>query len=67
MTPATAIVPATFTVADDAHQVVGVVHGWKLYERIASEHSGQAGAQFGVDKEDQVSTSVLESFRMRHP
>jgi len=56
-----------YPVVDDAHQVVGVVHGWKLYERIASELSGQAGAQYGVDKEEQVSTSVFESFRMRHP
>lgn len=56
-----------YPVVDDTHQVVGVVHGWKLYERIASELSGQAGAQYGVDKEEQVSTSVLKSFRMRHP
>lgn len=56
-----------YPVVNDAHQVVGVVHGWKLYERIASELSGQAGAQYGVDKEEQVSTSVLTSFRMRHP
>ncbi|KPP99461.1 magnesium transporter [Marinobacter sp. HL-58] len=56
-----------YPVVDDTRQVVGVVHGWKLYERIASELSGQAGAQYGVDKEEQVSTSVLKSFRMRHP
>lgn len=56
-----------YPVVDDAHHVVGVVQGWKLYERIASELSGQAGAQYGVDKEEQVSTSVLKSFRMRHP
>lgn len=56
-----------YPVVDDSQQVVGVVHGWKLYERIASELSGQAGAQYGVDKEEQVSTSVLKSFRMRHP
>jgi len=56
-----------YPVVNEAGQVVGVVHGWKLYERIASELSGQAGAQYGVDKEEQVSTSVLSSFRMRHP
>ncbi|MDZ7785086.1 MAG: magnesium transporter [Halioglobus sp.] len=56
-----------YPVVDDSHQIVGVVHGWKLYERIASELSGQAGAQYGVDREEQVSTSVLKSFRMRHP
>jgi len=56
-----------YPVVDHDHRIVGVVHGWKLYERIASELSGQAGAQYGVDKEEQVSTSVLKSFRMRHP
>ncbi|SFD14576.1 magnesium transporter [Thiohalospira halophila DSM 15071] len=56
-----------YPVVDDAQRILGVVHGWKLYERIASELSGQAGAQYGVDKEEQVSTSVLSSFRMRHP
>ncbi|MFW6191372.1 MAG: magnesium transporter [Thiohalospira sp.] len=56
-----------YPVVDDDRRIVGIVHGWKLYERIASELSGQAGAQYGVDKEEQVSTSVLASFRMRHP
>lgn len=56
-----------YPVVDEHRQVVGVVHGWKLYERIASELSGQAGAQYGVAKEEQVNTSVLTAFRMRHP
>ncbi|MEX2366268.1 MAG: CBS domain-containing protein, partial [Pseudohongiellaceae bacterium] len=56
-----------YPVVDESRHVVGVVHGWKLYERIASELSGQAGAQYGVDKEEQVSTSIMKAFRMRHP
>lgn len=56
-----------YPVINEAQQIVGVVHGWKLYERIASELSAQAGAQYGVDKEEQVSTPVLKAFRMRHP
>ena len=56
-----------YPVVDDDGRIVGVVHGWKLYERIASEISGQAGSQYGVDKEEQVSTSILQAFRMRHP
>ncbi|MDX1588579.1 MAG: magnesium transporter [Oleiphilaceae bacterium] len=56
-----------YPVVDDNRRIVGIVQGWKLYERIASEISGQAGAQYGVNKEEQVSTSVLSSFRMRHP
>ncbi|MCS3903623.1 magnesium transporter [Methylohalomonas lacus] len=56
-----------YPVVDNDGRIVGVVHGWKLYERIASEISGQAGSQYGVDKEEQISTSVLQAFRMRHP
>lgn len=56
-----------YPVVDDDGRMVGVVHAWKLYERIASEISGQAGSQYGVDKEEQISTSVLQAFRMRHP
>lgn len=56
-----------YPVVDEHQQVVGVVQGWKLYERIASEVSGQAGTQYGVAKEEQINTSVLSAFRMRHP
>lgn len=56
-----------YPVVDEHQQVVGVVHGWKLYERIASELSGQAGTQYGVAKEEQINTSVFSAFRMRHP
>jgi magnesium transporter len=56
-----------YPVVDNDRHIVGVVHGWKLYERIASEISAQAGSQYGVDKEEQISTSVLKAFRMRHP
>ena len=41
---------------DDDLRVVGEVRGWKLYERIASEITGQAGAQYGVAKEEQINT-----------
>lgn len=56
-----------YPVVDEQRRVVGVVRGWKLYERIASELSGQAGAQYGVAKEEQINTSVWDAFRMRHP
>lgn len=56
-----------YPVVDTDHRVVGVVQGWKLYERVASELSGQAGAQYGVAREEQVNTPVLSAFRMRHP
>ena len=56
-----------YPVIDEEQHVVGEVRGWKLYERIARELSGQAGSQYGVAKEEQISTPVLAAFRMRHP
>lgn len=56
-----------YPVVDDQQHVVGEVRGWKLYERIASELSAQAGSQYGVAKEEQINTPVLAAFRMRHP
>lgn len=56
-----------YPVLNEEGRLVGIVRGWKLYERIASELSAQAGSQYGVAKEEQVDTSVLDSFRMRHP
>ena len=56
-----------YPVVDEQQQVIGEVRGWKLYERIASEITAQAGSQFGVAKEEQINTPVLAAFRMRHP
>ncbi|WP_225314350.1 magnesium transporter [Marinobacter halotolerans] len=56
-----------YPVVDDDNQVVGEVRGWKLYERVASVLSAQAGSQYGVAKEEQINTPVLAAFRMRHP
>ena len=39
-----------YPVVDEQKNVVGEVRGWKLYERIASELSAQAGSQYGVAK-----------------
>jgi len=56
-----------YPVVDDDNRVVGEVRGWKLYERVASVLSAQAGSQYGVAKEEQINTPVLAAFRMRHP
>lgn len=56
-----------YPVVDEQQRVVGEVRGWKLYERIATELSAQAGSQYGVAKEEQINTPVLAAFRMRHP
>ena len=51
-----------YPVVDEQQHIVGEVRGWKLYERIASELSAQAGAQYGVSKEEQINTPVLAAF-----
>ncbi len=56
-----------YPVVDEEHRLLGIVRGWKLYERIAAELSAQAGSQVGVDRTEQVDTSIFASFRMRHP
>lgn len=56
-----------YPVVNEERRIVGVVRGWQIHERIAAELSGQAGAQVGVAREEQVTTSVLQAFRMRHP
>lgn len=56
-----------YPVVDTDGTLVGIVRSWKLYERIAAEISGQAGAQVGVAREEQINTPVLSAFRMRHP
>ncbi len=48
-------------------RLVGVVYGWKLFDRMATEISAQSGSMVGVDKEERVSTPVMEAFRKRHP
>ncbi len=56
-----------YPVVDKSGWVIGEVRSWKLYERVASELSTQAGSQVGVAKEEQVATPVMSAFRMRHP
>lgn len=56
-----------YPVVDHDGRVVGVIQGWKLYERIASEIGAQAGAQYGVSRDEQIKTPIWPAFRMRHP
>lgn len=51
-----------YPVVDEQQHVVGEVRGWKLYERIATELSAQAGSQYGVAKEEQINTPVIAAF-----
>lgn len=56
-----------YPVVDDAGRLIGTVRGWQLFQRVVVEVTGQAGAQVGVSREEQVTTSVFGAFKMRHP
>lgn len=56
-----------YPVVDDDGRLLGTVRGWQLFQRVVVEVTGQAGAQVGVSREEQVTTSVFSAFRMRHP
>jgi len=56
-----------YPIVDDEGRLMGVVYGWKLFERMASEISAQTGSVVGLDKEERVHTPLFASFRMRHP
>lgn len=56
-----------YPVVDADRQVIGVVRGWRLFERQAIEISAQSGQMVGVDKEERVYTGVWPAFKMRHP
>jgi len=56
-----------YPVVDAQGCLLGLVHSWKLSQRVATEISAQTGSMVGVDKEERVTTSLLRAFRMRHP
>jgi magnesium transporter len=47
--------------------VIGIVRGWRLFERQAIEISAQSGQMVGVDKEERLYTGIWPAFKMRHP
>lgn len=57
----------TYPVIDSDGRLIGCVRGWQLFQRVVVEISGQAGAQVGVSREEQITTGILGAFRMRHP
>lgn len=56
-----------YPVTDEDGRMVGMVYGWQLFERVATELSVQAGSTVGLDREERLSTPTLQAFRMRHP
>jgi magnesium transporter len=55
-----------YPVVDADRHVIGVVRGWRLFERQAIEISAQSGQMVGVDKEERLYTGVWRAFKMRH-
>ena len=56
-----------YPVVDADRHVIGVVRGWRLFERQAIEISAQSGQMVGVDKEERLYTGIWAAFKMRHP
>ena len=55
-----------YPVVDIDRHVIGVVRGWRLFERQAIEISAQSGQMVGVDKEERIYTGLWPAFKMRH-
>jgi magnesium transporter len=56
-----------YPVCDDAGRLVGVVHGFMLFEYQKFEISAQAGRMVGVGKEEHAMTGWRRSLWLRHP
>jgi magnesium transporter len=56
-----------YPVSDAQDKLVGIVRGWKLFERQAVEITAQSGQMVGVRKEERVTSDIWTSFRLRHP
>ncbi|MEZ5528595.1 MAG: magnesium transporter [Porticoccaceae bacterium] len=56
-----------YPVVDEDNRLLGLVFSWRLFEYVATEISAQVGSMVGLDKEERVTTSIMDAFRMRHP
>ncbi len=56
-----------YPVVDEDGCLLGLVYGWQLFERMASELSLQTGSMVGLSREERVGTGIWPAFRMRHP
>ena len=56
-----------YPVCNEAGILLGLVRGQTIFETEAFEITAQAGSMVGVDKEERVTTPMMQSFRFRHP
>lgn len=56
-----------YPVCDGEQRLIGLVHGYVLFEQHTVEISAQAGRMVGITNEEHITTSWLTSLRLRHP
>ncbi len=56
-----------YPVCDEQGNLLGLVRGQTIFESEAFEITAQAGSMVGVEKEERISTPLLQSFKFRHP
>ena len=56
-----------YPVCDERGTLLGLVRGQTIFESEAFEITAQAGRMVGVDKEERISTPMMQSFKFRHP
>ena len=56
-----------YPVCNDAGILLGLVRGQTIFETEAFEITAQAGSMVGVEKEERVTTPMMQSFKFRHP
>jgi magnesium transporter len=56
-----------YPVCDERGMLLGLVRGQTIFESEAFEITAQAGSMVGVEKEERISTPMMQSFKFRHP
>ena len=56
-----------YPVTDAEGRLVGLVRGAALFELEAFEITAQAGSMVGVEKEERIASTLMQSFKFRHP
>ena len=56
-----------YPVCNEAGILLGLVRGQTIFETEAFEITAQAGSMVGVEKEERVTTPMMQSFKFRHP
>ena len=56
-----------YPVCDANGVLLGLVRGQAMFEEQAIEITAQVGSMVGVEKEERLATSIVQSFKYRHP